>query len=505
MYNESQGDEIMRSKKVVHLYENLRRKGISYERGDIKYLRNYSYYQIINAYKPLFITNVKNIDEIKEDLINKVDVETYLRIFNKESLIGQTGDTIFYEICKVICQNYEGIHNGKPVIELEKIIKKKKYLLHIYDNDTELRDFVRLYQFEHSLRNLLLKYILRTEEDIKNIFCSTLNDRKLDSNFLLDINNYNVSEDNSIRTLIKVIKKHHNKYSNPISRKRSQNIIPPFWILINELSLGELMHTISSLKDEYKNIVLDSLVKQFTTVESPSGRDRNAMMNLLSDISAFRNDLAHNNPIFQYNIWGNCLKHFPTISYIKPKITNAPELSQNEIRAQQNNRKQQIQSDLKRFWGSNAYTNQSVTTFNIDLSYIMYLMFKFTVAVDSNTKYKENLKRIFTKYKIIDIGSWGTCNDYEGYTNNMAELKEIKRKVSGLATTPHRSIQTTKELKSLISSTKKELQEINKRLKRISEAKYITPDNTKENSFPFLNAYTKYTGIDVNFLENQLI
>ena len=490
----------MKAKNTQHLYQNLKRKGIQLDRGDIKYLQNYSYYQIINAYKPLFISNVKNIDDIKTDLVQGSNLDEYGRIFNKETFKNQQWNVFYHEICKRICETYVGNHNNKTTSELEKLIKSKKYLLHLYDPNTKLNDFVRMYQFEHSLRNLLLKYILRIEEDIKNIFCSSLNDSKLDSNFLLDINNYNVSDDESIRTLIKVIKKHHNRHSNPISRKKSQNIIPPFWILINELTLGELMHTISSLKNEYRNIVMDSLVEYFTTVSTPNARDRNAMQNLLSDISGFRNDLAHNNPIFQYNIWGNSLKKHPRMSYIKPKIKNVTQYSHSQIRARQNNRKQQILSDIGRFWGQNQYTMQSVTTFNINLSYILVLLYKFTYSVDSTTNYIDNIKRIFTKYKVINLGSWGTCYDIDKYNQNQEKLKDISKLLNQLKSTPYRSLSSKQEFKAVIAHFKSEISTIKREVSDVMSTNIVVPDDTKDCPFPFLSEYTRYTGIDVNFL-----
>lgn len=80
------GVDAMKSRNLNYLYENLRQKGIQVGKGDRKYIQNYSYYQIINAYKPLFIRDVKTIDDIYDDLINGRLVNKYLEIYNKKTI-----------------------------------------------------------------------------------------------------------------------------------------------------------------------------------------------------------------------------------------------------------------------------------------------------------------------------------------------------------------------------------------------------------------------------------
>lgn len=355
------------------------------------------------------------------------------------------------------------------------------------------------------MRNLLLKYVLRIEEDIKTIFCTTLNDEKLDSNFLLDINNYNVSDDKSITTIIKILQKHQNKYSNPINRKKSQNIIPPFWILINELTLGELIHTISALKDEYKTKIIDNLVIHFTIINTPNGRDRNALTNLISDISRFRNDLAHNNPVFQYNVGGNCLSKFPKVKFVKPKVKNAHKLTSRQFATQKNNRKQQIQSDLKRFWNSDVYNTKSVSKLNIDLSYILYLVYRITKHINPSTDYVNNVHRLFTKYGMFQMGSWGTTLNYERHTENIDILKEINKSLLSLNGIKTRHLTDKKDFKKIISDMKIIINENRLKIKTVLSTEKTVPDKIKLDPFPYISTYTKYTGIDISFLNDVLI
>lgn len=497
----------MKTNNTVMLYENLRRKGINVERGNKKYLDNYSYYQVINAYKALFITDVKSISDIKSDIFANKRTSDYLYIFNLEKLEESSPQDIFLAICKKISMKYDGDFRKLTLNKLEILISDKKYLLHMYGKATCLSDFIRLYQFEHSLRNLLLKYVLRIEEDIKAIFCRTLNNDRLDSNFLLDINNYDVSNNDAMKSLIKLLQKRQNKYSKPIKRKITQNLITPYWILINELTMGELAYTIKSLKPEYKNKILDELVTHFTVIKKSLPRNRSAIINLISDISSFRNDLAHNNPIYQYNVYGINLAKYPKIDYLKPKISRFKDYlnKPNELIKQKNHRKKQILSDLSKLWGSDQFTSMSVKKFNINLSYIIYLLYKMTYNVNPDTNYKNRVIRVYSQYHMIKMKSWGTCEDVDMYWDHQKKLKDINKKLIDIVNTKTRHIKATRDTKNIIKEMKNNIREIRTSITTILKQNTIKSDNLIDNPFPYIKRYSAYTGIDNEFLENKLI
>lgn len=486
----------MKSKTTDQLYDNLRRKGINVKRGDKKYFTSYSYYQVINAYKPLFVKKVLTIEQIKNDILSNYNVDLFLRIFNKEHLKGKPLIDVYHEICIRIAEKYIETPKKKSIMELEQVIKDRKYLLHIYDSNTEYQDFIRMYKFEHELRNILLRYVLRIEEDIKAIFCSTLNDIPVNVNYLIDISNYPVSNDNSVKSLIKILQKYNNKHSNPIMRKKTQNTIPPFWILINELSLGELTRTIRSINTDVKNIILDKLVKNFTNINAPTTKDRKAILNLILDISVFRNDLAHNNPIFLYNVSGYCLANFPNIEYSKPKDKNDTVIIVNR-------KKKQILEDLKRFWGTDIYNSVSEAKFNINLSYMIYLISRITTKIDPNTNYKNNVSRVYSKYKIIDLGNWGTTSNYDAIIKKKNIDIDIIKRLQTLLESKVNQLSKT-QLRNQVSSIKTEILSIKAILKGSGDLLNITPDLRFEDEFPNLIKYSQYTGIDSNFMQNIL-
>ena len=131
-------------------------KNISFEGCKKTLFNRYSYYQVINAYKSLFVSETENINDIYENINNNKKIEDYKKMYCINSNIN-----IFREICKKICKKY-GLEYNNTMKEttLIKNISKIKYVHHIYPVGTKYKDFVRMYKFEHELRLLLLKYTL---------------------------------------------------------------------------------------------------------------------------------------------------------------------------------------------------------------------------------------------------------------------------------------------------------------------------------------------------------
>lgn len=495
----------MKSNNINQLYENLKRKGITVSRGDISYLKKYSYYQIINAYKPIFIKTVKSIDDIYNDVTSNKNKEIYTKIFNLESKQSLDPNLFYLEICKSVLKKYSLDTKGLQINDAKKLIKEKNYVLHIYQNSTKLKDFVRMYQFEHALRNLLLKYVLRIEEDIKTIFINTLNDLRLDYNYLLNINNYDVKNDKAIESIIKVFKKQNNSYSKPINRKKSQNMIPPYWILVNELTLGELMHTIKSMESETRNQIIDNLINHFTIAREKNPAIRNAILSLLGDLSKFRNDLAHNNPIYLYNIHGNSLSLHPIIQYNRPAVNNIGNKDKSKISAELSKKKSQILSDLSRFFGEDSYNKRVPSDFNIDLSYIIYILYKFTKIIDPDTHYAENIKKIYTEFGIFKLVNYGQTFNHDIYQDNINLLKTTYKLLNDIQNITYKSVENKKDFKLLIKSFKESVVESKNNISNIIKNSNVLPMKIRFDDFSFTDKYSKYTGISQDFISSILL
>ena len=109
-----------------------------------------------------------------------------------------------FKICDKYGINYKYFESSD---ELKDKVKGIKYYNHLYSNKVIYSDFVRIYKFEHELRNVLLRYTLIIEESLKNILVSYLNCIEAKDTFLTDINQYDTSPKN-ITNSINSIKKY---------------------------------------------------------------------------------------------------------------------------------------------------------------------------------------------------------------------------------------------------------------------------------------------------------
>lgn len=327
----------MQTHKTEKLIDILEKKNIQFnieKRNEKTLFKKYSYYQVINAYKNLFITDIDTIHDIKKNIYdeNVTKIETYKNEFNIKNYTDP--DSFFEEVCTSICDKY-GLY-ADNLSEKLKIINKISFHQHVYDNKPLYRDFVRMYKFEHELRLMLLKYVLIIEESIKNIFIGYLNDNNKSADYLVNMKNYNTSSINNkaFDTMQLIIKKHNNKNSKPIKKKREQELTIPYWILINELTMNETYNTILNLNYNDSISIFARLTSFFTGMHISISIDEKELIeiserekklvktfeSILSYLGNFRNMLAHNQPIYFYNIESYKINSRNELTYELPTI-----------------------------------------------------------------------------------------------------------------------------------------------------------------------------------------
>ncbi len=149
----------------------------------------------------------------------------------------------------------------------------------------------------------------------------------------------------------------------------------PYWIIINELTLGETIKLIINLNDKHKQSILENCVNYFTKLnlkkddiktkeEKIKYRNKlNVMREILNIIGNLRNTLAHNQPIYNFNVREYYSTKSDKIHYILPKAKNQKEqykLTTNYM------------SYLSDFFGSDKYNSFSGNG-NINLSWVIYI------------------------------------------------------------------------------------------------------------------------------------
>ena len=493
------------------LIKGLEAKNITFQNKEKSKFNSYSYYQVINAYKSLFVSGVETIEDIYNNINNGIKINEY-----KASFGITANNDIFREICKKICKKY-GLKYSKMMKDsaLKKNISKIEYVHHIYPLNTQYSDFLRMYKFEHELRNMLLKYTLIIEESIKNVFIRHLNNTPdIKANYLSDINNYDTSRGNndSLDTLKIILEKQKNKHSKPIQRKRKQDITIPYWILINELTMNETYNVIKNLKPEISILIFQDCLNHFTKKKiniNDKSKTRKQIQNekgmiksfrtLIKYIGLFRNMLAHNQPIYCYNHKEYCLINYPSMSYDIPwidmkKIPTSPEIDQ------QHKINSVTMHDLEIFFGQDNY-NANNSCRNINLSFMIYIIYKIILTIDKNTEFYEELTRLYKKYSIVLYLNEKQINNPSNVENLISEIEEmnmLELDYKELINKIEKNDSYKQELKFFLSNFEKKKRRINS----ISNKICINEMKSKYCPFPAEIQYANYTGIDKKYFED---
>lgn len=486
------------------LKKKLQRKGIILDERKKHCFEKYSYYQVINAYKNIFCMNIEDINDIENNINNSVDIERYKLNYNINDSLGNR--SLFRRILINICTKY-GI--SFKYTDSDDVLKQKveniKYYNHLYSNKVMYSDFIRIYKFEHELRNVLLRYTLIIEESLKNVLVSYLNKIEAKDNFLTDINQYETAQNNitnSINSIKKIFDKQTNKNSNPIKRKNDQQLSVPYWIIINELTLRETINLIINLNKEHKQNILEECVNYFTYCKVDSKNIKteddktkywnklNVMREILNIIGKFRNSLAHNQPIYNFNVKEYYSTKSSKVNYILPKAKNQHE---------QHVLTTSYMSYLADFFGSDKYNSFSGNS-NIDLSWVIYIIYKMIYRLDKNSNIYNELIYVYKKYNIIlrpDRISTNKINLYEDMLNKLDEYSNCDFEIKNII----EKYTNNQKIKQDLISLNKKIKDMQLELKDMINQNNRDNDCLKYTHFLFDSTYTKYTGIDKRFFD----
>lgn len=374
-----------------------------------------------------------------------------------------------------------------------------------------------MYKFEHELRMMLLKYTLIVEESIKNIFISYLNDINAKPNYLINIDNYNTTslKSKSFDTMKLIIDKYDNQKSKPIKRKRDQHLTIPYWIIINELAMNQTYYAIANLNynDSYKIFLrcLNFFTKLNFSEENRGKTPKqityekkmvNNFKTLLCYLGDFRNMLAHNQSIYCYNILNYNINENPKFEYELPVVNpNYIDKKGNRISAekQQTNIMSSLMNSLIEYFGSGNFNSNNST--KLDLSKIIYILYKMLKHIDTNTKFYTELTTIYSKYNIvlskstIEIDNPKQINELK---NTINELSNYDMEISNFI----EKIDSGKAYKIELKTKERQLKELIKKANTISKEIKVNEIKSKYKHFPARKKYSEFTGIDYNFFIN---
>lgn len=158
---------------------------------------------------------------------------------------------------------------------------------------TMLRELHGLYQFDSKLRQILFRYILKVEANIKNLISYYFSEKYGHKNYLIytNFNSKIKNAGNKISTLLADIQKQiAQRCTDPcISHYLEIHGYVPFWVLSNILTLGTISKFYSLMRQEERQKVS----KHFNIMD-------NELENIILYLTPIRNFSAHGNRLYCY-------------------------------------------------------------------------------------------------------------------------------------------------------------------------------------------------------------
>ena len=206
--------------------------------------------------------------------------------------------------------------------------------------------------------------------------------------------------------------------------------------------------------------------------------------------------LAHNQPIYSYNIKDCSLYNFPNINYEYPS-SSKKQLALQE----QYNINADMMHKLQLFFGTDQFNSRNLHV-NIDLSWIIYVIYKIISTIDNNTKFYDELRKIYVKYNVVLTEyeyEMENCQQYGDLLSQLQELYEFVLKTVEITS----RIEQGLTYKAMLKNNETKLNKIVKELKKISNKMEVKKIGSKYTLFPGNQKYKDYTNIDVSFF-NQI-
>ena len=228
----------------------------------------------------------------------------------------------------------------------------------------------------------------------------------------------------------------------------------------------------------------------------------NNFKTLLCYLGEFRNMLAHNQPIYCYNVSEYSINGNPKFKYELPKAN--PEYKDKNgnkvpIEKQQTNIMGSLMNSLKEYFGSDNFNSNNST--KLDLSKIIYILYKMLNHIDKNTKFYSELVGIYSKYNIvlsksiIEVENPKQINELK---SAIAELSSYDMEISNLI----KKIESNKSYKMDLKAKEKQLKRLIQQVNSISKNITVNEIKSKYKHFPARKRYTEFTGINANFFIN---
>lgn len=165
-----------------------------------------------------------------------------------------------------------------------------------YKDNTKFEDIVELYYFDEQLRQLVLRYLIKVENELKSVVSYYFSEKNGESQqAYLNLTNYNYNGKKNrkdVERLIKILNDLATKPSDYTyinhAQKKYRNV--PLWVLIKALTFGNVSKMYMVLPQD----IQIKISKNYPCI------NESQMVSILAVVVKFRNVCAHGERLFSY-------------------------------------------------------------------------------------------------------------------------------------------------------------------------------------------------------------
>ncbi|AIG43881.1 Abi family protein [Streptococcus suis] len=219
------------------------------------------------------------------------------KIKSKNVLIDD--DNMALEVLKSI--SYYGIINAYKDIFGTHLDEEKGF--EVFSAEVPFKDLHLIALIDNSLNNLLFKYIIYIEKTLKTkVAYNVAKKHGIYEHEYLDFNKYASNKDLDRREVINNIHSQirSNKNSASVQHYKDEHDCIPPWIAVNALYFGTTLNWYKILRDDMKRIIASEFFKLTNLTDLENQKE--FLVNLLSLLHEYRNNIAHGNRTFLSNV-----------------------------------------------------------------------------------------------------------------------------------------------------------------------------------------------------------
>lgn len=210
-------------------------------------------------------------------------------------------------------ENYYNVINGYKDLFLKRDSRGRPISPETYIDNAHFNEIHALFSFDRELRNLLVKYLLKFETNLKSIISYRFSEKYKEPNAYLSMNNFKSGSHHTKETL-KQIAMMSNLISNKVKNGGHNSIkhyidnhnAVPLWVLVNYMTIGNMSYFYKIMKDNDRNTVAKDFSKKFNDGRSKQQFPNPIMINpedldaIIKSVNLYRNVCAHEERLYSY-------------------------------------------------------------------------------------------------------------------------------------------------------------------------------------------------------------